>query len=84
MPSLGRTHNGSICILFELDHVIRLAILLYKRASQIGCREFSCLVKNYRVVFHSVSSLRGNGIVVLANIDCCKDSCVIKNYQIVV
>jgi hypothetical protein len=48
---------------------------LYKEASSLGFREFSCLVENYRVL-HRVSSLRGNGAAVLSNKDCCEGSCV--------
>jgi hypothetical protein len=36
------------------------------------------------VVFHRVSSLRGNGAAVLSNIDCYENSCVIKDYRAVV
>jgi hypothetical protein len=48
---------------------------LYKEASNLGFREFSCLVENYHVL-HCVSSLRGNGAAVLSNKDCCEGSCV--------
>jgi hypothetical protein len=56
---------------------------LYKEASSLGFREFSCLVKNYRVL-HRVSSLWGNGAAMLSNKDCCEGTCVIKDYQAVV
>jgi hypothetical protein len=39
---------------------------LYKDASCLEFRDFSCLVKNYRV-FHHVSSLRGNNAAVLSS-----------------
>jgi hypothetical protein len=42
-PSLGQTHNGSVCILFELDHVIRFAALLYKHRGCNQMREFRIL-----------------------------------------
>jgi hypothetical protein len=56
---------------------------LYKEASRLGFREFSCLVKNYRVL-HRVSFLRGNDAAVLSNRDCCEGSCIVKDYRAVV
>jgi hypothetical protein len=56
---------------------------LYKEASRIRFREFCSLVKNYRVL-HRVSSLRGNGVAILSNIDCYEGSCIIKDYRAVV
>jgi hypothetical protein len=49
---------------------------LYKEASSQGFGEFRILELNFRVVFHRVSSLRGNGAAVLSNKDCCEGSCV--------
>jgi hypothetical protein len=54
---------------------------LYKEASSLGFREFSCLVENYRVVFHGVSSLRGNGAAVFVKYIAVKVLVFIKNYQ---
>jgi hypothetical protein len=52
------------------------ASLLYKEPAVKGLGGFRILELNYRVVFHRVSSLRGNGDAVLSNIDCCEASCV--------
>jgi hypothetical protein len=48
----------------------------YKEAGRLGFRGFRILELNYRVVFHRVSSLRGNSAAVLSNIDCCEGFCV--------
>jgi hypothetical protein len=49
---------------------------LYKEASSLGFRGVQLFRLNYRMVFHRVSSLRGNGTAVLSNKDCCEGSCV--------
>jgi hypothetical protein len=56
---------------------------LYKEASRLGFREFSCLVRNYRVL-HCVSFFQENGADVLSNIDRSEGSCIIKDYRAVV
>jgi putative transposon-encoded protein len=54
---------------------------LYKEGSHLGFREFSCLELNYRVVFHRVSSLWGNGAAVFIKYIAVKVLVFIKNYQ---
>jgi hypothetical protein len=64
-----------VCFGFGLVQAQQFSGHLYREASSLGFREFSCLVKNHRVL-HRVSSLRGNGAAVLSNKDCCEGSCV--------
>jgi hypothetical protein len=52
---------------------------VYKEASSLGFREFSCLVENYHVLHH-VSSLRGNGAAVFIKYIAVKVVVFIKDY----
>jgi hypothetical protein len=54
---------------------------LYKEASSIGFRGVQNLELNYRVVFHGVSSLWGNGATVFVKYIAVKVLVFIQNYQ---
>jgi hypothetical protein len=54
---------------------------LYKEASSLGFRGVQNLELNYRVVFHGVSSLLGNGATVFVKYIAVKVLVFIQNYQ---
>jgi hypothetical protein len=70
-----------LCFAFGPVQAQQFSGHLYKEASSLGFKGVQNLELNYRVVFHHVSSLRGNGAAVFIKYIVVKVLVFIKDYE---